>query len=166
MNKTLHITRRISHRASLTCLLIAIVLILFALAANCQPAQAHMKMFGGTNNIAATATNTYAIVMPVGEFDNVGFQLSAKPLSSSTGSITFRIAKGDNQLAFESTPSLSSTLTFAGTGYVTNFVAFDCSGASHLLIVAGENTNAMAVTNIVAIFRPKATKVLATPSTQ
>jgi len=151
-------------------LFLAIVMSLgsLALPAHAQKAGLYgTSLNGGTNNIAATATNTYTIDIPVGEFDSVGLQLSAKPLSTSTGTLPFRISKScDGGSSFESVPSLSSTITFAGTGQVTNISVFSVPGVSHLRIVSGENTNAMAVTNILAKVRLKAPKVLHVQGTQ
>lgn len=122
---------------------------------------------GGTNNIAATATNTYAITQNVSEFDNVGATLNFKSTGANTGTQVVRIARSwDNGSTYESTPGLSLSVAANGTSTVVAGAKLDCSGVTNLKIVSWENPGASPITNAVVKFRPTATKVYAVPSTQ
>jgi hypothetical protein len=147
-------------------ILIASVL---ALSAHAQRAGFYpTSLNGGTNNVAAAATNTYTIVQTVSEYDNVGFQVSFKSVGTNLSTITFGVSKSaDSGTTFESTPSLYLSVAANGTNTVTAFAPFSVVGVSHVKLGPVGNPNGgSALTNVVASFRLNAPKRLTAPGTQ
>jgi len=114
---------------------------------------------GGTNNVAATATNSpTTAIISVEEFDRVGVTVSAKPISTSTGTVVFKFADSVDGTNYETTPSHTVTLTLSGTSTTTQTAQFDTFGTAGLQLVSIGSTNAMAVTNLTVSVRLKAPK--------
>lgn len=114
---------------------------------------------GGTNNIAATTTNSpSADTIAVSEFANVGYQITVKPLSSSTGTVVFNFAQSLDSTTYESVPQHTVTCTLNGTSAITTVGNLSIPSAGTLKLVSIANTNAMAITNIAIVYRLKAPK--------
>lgn len=110
---------------------------------------------GGTNNIAATSTNTYTTaVIDVNEFDNVGYRISIKPISTSTGTVVFSFSDGIGN-TYESTASRTVTVTLSGTNTIETVGNFQTPGSGQLMLGTITSTNAMAMTNIVVQLNKK-----------
>lgn len=142
--------------------LIALALLAPTFTIHAQDARVYAtSLNGGTNNVAATATNTYAISIPCSEHQYTGLTIEATPSASSTGSLLFRISKAIVPGEPETVPSAAALVTFKGTGAVRSYTSIDTGGAAVLYITAGENTNAAYATNIVVKYRPKQTRITA-----
>ena len=110
---------------------------------------------GGTNNIAAASTNTYTTaVIDVNEFDNVGYRISIKPVSTSTGTVVFSFSDGVGN-TYESTASRTVTVTLSGTSTIETVGNFSTPGSGQLQLGTITSTNAMAMTNIVVQLNKK-----------
>lgn len=115
---------------------------------------------GGTNNIAATSTNTVTDSINVSEFDNIGYQITVKPISTSTGTVVFKFADSLDSTSYESVPSRTVTCTLNGTAAVTTVGNFTIPSTGTLRLASIISTNEMAITNIAIVYRVKAPKRL------
>jgi len=112
---------------------------------------------GGTNNIAATTTNSpTADTISVSEYANVGYQITVKPISTSTGTVVFNFAQSLDSTSYETVPQHTVTCTLNGTGAITTCGNFSIPSAGTLKLATIVNTNAMAITNIAIVYRLKA----------
>lgn len=115
---------------------------------------------GGTNNVAATSTNAVTDSISVSEFDNVGYQITVKPISTSTGTVVFKFSDSLDSTSYESVPSRTVTCTLNGTSAITTVGNFTVPSTGTLRLASIVNTNEMAITNIAIVYRVKAPKVL------
>lgn len=114
---------------------------------------------GGTNNIAATTTNSPSSdAIAVSEFDNVGYQITVKPISTSTGTVVFSFAQSLDSTTYETVPQHTVTCTLNGTGAITTVGNLSIPSAGTLKLASIANTNSMAITNISIVYRLKAPK--------
>lgn len=113
---------------------------------------------GGTNNIAATSTNAPGDTFAVSAYDNVGYQITVKPISTSTGTVVFSFADSLDSTTYESTPSRTVTVTLAGTGAITAVGNWTTPSSATLKLASIVSTNAMAMTNIAIAYRVNAPK--------
>lgn len=114
---------------------------------------------GGTNNIAATTTNSPSSdTFSVSEFSDVGIQVTVKPLSSSTGTFVLTLAESLDSTSYEAVGAHTITCTLNGTSAITTVTNFSVPSAATLKLVTLANTNAMAMTNIAIVYRLKAPK--------
>jgi hypothetical protein len=146
-----------SQKFSVRLLLSALALAVFALLVTPPAAEAQYVgngfdtiVNGGTNNIAAGATNVYtnSIISPVkSEYlaVGVGYNFTVAPIGV-TPTATLRLQRSLDGSNWESTPFhvLSPNGATNSVVWVTNFVI----GASQYFRVSGvENTNSSAITN-------------------
>lgn len=133
------------------------IAIIAALAALAAPALAQYdvsafqvtSLNGGTNNVAATATNTYAITMDVGRQAFTGLQITTAFTGAGTGTLQLRFARSVDGVTWETNPGVI-VQTAAGNGVtpVTSFAVQQVDGIRFLRLVGVANTNAVAATNI------------------
>lgn len=139
--------------------LLAVAAIAIVPSANAQKAGSYTTTLnGGTNNVAATATNTYTAAITCEDYDNVGLDLSFKAVSSLTGNITVRVAKACVSGNYESVPTTVITIPANGTTVVNYPLNITTPSAIALKLTSIENTNSVAITNVTASWRLKAPK--------
>ena len=113
---------------------------------------------GGTNNVAATSTNTVTdSYIAVSEFDTIGVAITLRPVSTSTGTVVFNFAEAIGDY-YETTPSHSITVTLSGTNTITTPGNFTVANAGTFALVQTVSTNAMGMTNVIIEVRLKAPK--------
>lgn len=104
---------------------------------------------GGTNNVAATATNTLASDIVVARSDGAGVFLSAKALAAHTGDVIFVFKRGVDSAAVESAETFRITLVAAGTATVNLYTNLAIGHEQFIRLTAIENATGVAVTNVV-----------------
>lgn len=106
---------------------------------------------GGTNNVAATATNTYTLpVMNLRQDEQIGVFISFKMPVAGNSNCTVRFARSLNGTTWETTPSLVVTATT--TNFCTN-LTFGAVG--YLRPATVENVNIVALTNVTVSYSIK-----------
>jgi hypothetical protein len=148
------------------------------LDAQAQKAGVYALSLNATNQIAATSTNSFVtlngtqlatngLFLTCSEFDYVGASLSAQGSGADTGTLIVRLSKSMNGgVTFESTPSLSVTLTKNGTNVVCVNSYLDCHGVTTLAVNAVEHLGTTTATNVQFSLNLKANKVGARQATQ
>lgn len=104
---------------------------------------------GGTNNIAASATNTYNIdfVLPQNT-RMLSLEAVAALNGAGTGTGKFNLSKSVDASTNSYVAVTNVTLTFNGTTAVQAIVDVDPGGARYWRWTTGANTNSAAMTNI------------------
>jgi hypothetical protein len=131
---------------------------LLAVAVLAAPFALHAQSYGvvtvisgGTNNVAATATNTYTLpVMNLRQDEQIGVAISFKMPVAGNSNCTVRFARSLNGTTWETTPSLVVTATT--TNFVTN-LTFGATG--YLRPATVENVNIVALTNVTVSYSIK-----------
>ena len=104
---------------------------------------------GGTNNVAATATNTPAAVgLTCAEQDQVALLVEHRGTGAGSGNVIYAFAKGLDAETVETTPSVTLTVPLNGTNTVRLLSEPTLGGAGYLQLVSIQNTNAVALTNL------------------
>ncbi|HNU53252.1 MAG TPA: hypothetical protein PKJ98_20360 [Verrucomicrobiota bacterium] len=105
---------------------------------------------GGTNNVAASATNAPADVgISCSEHDALALLVEQAGTGAGTGTVVYAFAKGLDASTVETTPSLTLTVPLSGTNAVRLLSEPSLTGCGYLRLVSIQNTNAVAVTNIL-----------------
>jgi hypothetical protein len=146
--------------------LLAVALVAFCVSftplCQAQPTGPVTVLNGGTNNVAAATTNTYALSYAISEVDNVGVQISLAGTAATPGAhtATFRFSKSMNGTTYETTPSQVFSLTPNGTNVVCLVTNITAPSAALLKLVSVENsnTNTIPLTNITVTLRYKSPK--------
>ena len=136
-------------------------IVLMAFTAQAQSPGVYTQISGGTNNVAAATTNSYATTsINVSEFDNVGIQLSFAGVGAGAGSAVTLV--GYRMLADEwdtDNPIVRMAPIGNGTNRVicsTNLSLPSAGAIGHWKI---ENPDAdTAITNVIVKIRMKAPK--------
>ena len=116
---------------------------------------------GGTNVVAAATTNEPAATFAVSEYGTVGIQITLAASTTNTTAVVFNFAKSLDSTSYETTPSLSVSVTPNGVASVTKIASLAVPDVAVLKLVSIENSNANGyVTNVAVRYRVKATKVL------
>ena len=114
---------------------------------------------GGTNNVLNAATNTYSITQVCGEFDHVGFVVSALGSGAGTGNVLFKFKRSyDNGVTYETVPSVVVTHVLNGAAQVVTCADITIYNDTHLKLSSIENTNSIYITNVIAKFGLKSPK--------
>lgn len=104
---------------------------------------------GGTNHVAATATNTPAAVgVTCAEQDQVALFIEQRGTGAGSGNVVYAFAKGLDTDTVETTPSVTLTVPLNGTNTVRLLSEPTLGGAGYLQLVSIQNTNAVALTNL------------------
>jgi hypothetical protein len=111
---------------------------------------------GGTNNVAATATNTYALRIDVPRATDLALYLSAKPLTTNIVTLAFSLQRSLDGVTADST--LPGVITLTGTtnsasptrvNLVTNIAT---GGIPYYFLTAVGNTEGVAATNLTVSY--------------
>ena len=140
-----------------------LILLDFSLAGFAQTAGIYTLggLNGGTNVVAAATTNSPAITFAVSEYDTVGIQVTLAASTTNTTAVVFKFAKTLDSTNYETTPSLSVSVTPNGVTSVTKVDSLSVANVAGLKLVSIENENANGyVTNVSVKYRVKAAKVL------
>lgn len=103
---------------------------------------------GGTNNVAATATNTLTSDIVVNRSNGVGIFVSAKALAAHTGTVIFVFKRGVDSAAIENYETFRVALTCAGTATVNLYTNLTLGHEQFIRLAAVENVTGVAVTNV------------------
>lgn len=133
--------------------LLALVAITITASAQYSSAVSETIMPGGTNNVAATATNDYSgfttgFIIRCKLQSYAGIYVSAKASDASTGTLPLKFAKSYDGTNFETVPSVTVTLTLTGTNTAKAFSAPQVDGVHSLKLATVGNANAVDVTNL------------------
>lgn len=107
---------------------------------------------GGTNNVAASATNTLT-AFATSEFDNVGLQFSFKGTGAGTSNIQLLAYRSLDNTTYETTPFLNSLVALNGTTLVNTMTNLNLPSTGYLKIVIGNTNASVAVTNLGVVYR-------------
>jgi hypothetical protein len=111
-------------------------------------------MNGGTNNVAATATNTYGnqfrIDVPKAEY--VDLYLSMALSGAGTSGVRFSLAQGADESTFETNNTYQFILLGNGTTPVNLVTNINVGAIPYLKLMNVGNSNAVAVTNITVSY--------------
>lgn len=116
---------------------------------------------GGTNNFAPSTTNATDYTIATSEFDAVGIQMSAVQWGTQTNTtLIARWQKTAGNSRYETTPSVTTLLTFAGSTNGVSFTEVPIPSVAGLQLTSVENTNLAVAyfTNVVIEVRFKAAK--------
>jgi len=143
--------------------LLSALVAIFALAlgALAQSPTVYTVLTGGTNVIAANTTNTPGNTFSVSEYASVDVQVTLKASTTNTTAVVFYFAKSLDSTTYETTPSLSCSITPNGTAEVSKVFNLSVPNVASLKLSHAENANANGyVTNVAVKYRLKAAKVL------
>jgi hypothetical protein len=112
------------------------------------------SLTGGTNNVAVSATNTYA-AFDVSGIDAFGFKLSFKGNGAGTSTVQILGYQGIDSDEYETTPSLSRLVTLNGTTLVCTNIDVSVPGGGSYKLVIGNTNGSVAITNITGKVRLK-----------
>jgi len=105
---------------------------------------------GGTNNVAATATNAPTdLGVNCSEQDQVAVFIQHAGTGAGSGVVVYSFAKGLDAASVETTPAVALAVPLSGTNTIRLLNEPTIGGCGYLKLVSIENTNAVAVTNIV-----------------
>lgn len=127
-------------------MLVTVALISAAVTVNAQIVSTGLS--GGTNNIAATATNTYTGVtfaLP-SNARTVSLEATAALQGAGTSAMTFAVSKSVSGIAYVAVTNV--VVTANGTNTVNAVVDIDPAGARFWKVTTGANLNATAATNV------------------
>jgi len=131
--------------------LLTLLLLCVSTMANAQSYGVVTLISGGTNNVAAAATNTYTVpVMRLLQDEQIGVFVSFKMPVAGNSNCTVRFARSLNGTTWETTPSLVVAATT--TNFITN-LTFGATG--YLRPSTVENVNAVALTNVTVSYSIK-----------
>lgn len=106
-----------------------------------------------TNNVAATATNTYAnqfrIDVPKAEYVELYISAAFSASGPAPQNLRFSIAQGADETTFETNNTYAFNLTGNGTTPVNLITNITVGAVPYLKIQSAGNTNAAYATNIV-----------------
>jgi hypothetical protein len=133
-------------------LILAVVVSGLLLTAHAQSPFAYRVLTllpGGTNNVAATATNTPAAVgVTCAEQDQVALFIEHRGTGAGSGNVIYAFAKGLDADTVETMPSVTLTVPLNGTNTVRLLSEPTVNGSGYLQLVSIQNTNAVALTNL------------------
>ena len=141
-----------------------IALVASTLVASAQLAAVYQvdRLNGGTNFVAAATTNTIGSTFNVSEYASVDIQITMKASATNVTPFIFNFSKTLDSTTYETTPSLTASLTPNGTNEVSKVYNFSVPNVAGLKLVSIENINANSYgTNISVKWRVKAPKTLA-----
>lgn len=126
----------------------SIALLIPAPTANAQAYKAPSLVTGGTNNIAAMATNVYGNTFTVAKQNDCGFSFKGKTTIDTNVTLTAVFAKSIDSTDYETAPSVLLSIPFAGTTnvFLTNIAV---NGVCSLKFVELRNTTYGVVTGLV-----------------
>lgn len=129
-----------------------LLLIAMAIPSSAQSYGTATAISGGTNNVAAGATNTYSSpVFDLRREPQIALLISYKQATAGSSNITVRFRKSIDNSTWEVTPSI---VIFANsTNFVTN--VGDIGAVGYIRPATVENTNALAITNVTVVYSIK-----------
>lgn len=139
--------------------LVTIIAAVFtALVANAANYSVIQPLFGGTNGIAATATNTYSLgsnyVYSFYNTTHAGIQPVVKLGGAGTSAVTFKFSTSMNGIDWL-TNTVSVAVTAAGTLQTSSILATNWSAVSAFRLESIENANANPVVSCNIYFNTK-----------
>lgn len=118
-------------------------------AAHAQYSLQTTTLNGGTNNVAASTTNSVtAPVIAATRASDVALQATFKLTGSGTSAVVFVFDESIDNSNWESA-SRTLSVTAAGTSTVSNVGNYTLGGAGYLRLSSVQNPNAAAITNLV-----------------
>ena len=107
---------------------------------------------GGTNNVAATATNTYSLRIDVPRTREFALQVSAKPIVTNVVTLSFRLYPSLDGTTSSSTEpvlvSLSGTTNAASPSSVSLITNITAGAVPYYILKPVGNTEGVAATNL------------------
>lgn len=103
---------------------------------------------GATNNVAASATNSYTSDIVLNRSDGLGLFVSCKAVAAHTGEVVFVLKRGVESSSVETAETFRISLTCAGTSTVNLFTNLTIGHEQFIRLTAVENVTAVAVTNV------------------
>ena len=137
-------------------IVVGIAVTSFVSPAQAQAARDFTLLSGGTNNLAALATNA-AVIQNVSEWNALSLQVTAKGQSGNASNAQFYVYRSIDAENYETDPTTVLQLRLNGTTTQSALTNVDSTGAASIKIVPA-NTNAVAVSNIVLKVRFKISK--------
>lgn len=139
---------------------LAFLILAASLAAFTASAQVQTKYVGtftgGTNNIAATATNTYAasvasagVVVDNAGYISIGTQFIASGANSGNVVLTFVPTDSSTNGSTIAGEAITLTIPANGTSQVNSVTNLFIGGTPTLLLKSAGNTGASAITNLL-----------------
>lgn len=104
---------------------------------------------GGTNNVAATATNTYNLEIPTIQYDQVGFTVAARASAAATGTFLLTFSRSYDGSNWATTTNDTIRVTLNGTNEVVHIANFDCPLDAKWRLNTVGSTNAVFITNLL-----------------
>ena len=138
--------------------ILAILAAVFAVSASAQTYGTTAVVSGGTNNVAATATNSYGTVINATRRDAIGLQFSFKCSGTTAvtgGDATLVFVKSLDGTTYDTSNTLRFTLAANSTSTVCLVTNVTLSSAGYLKLSTIENTTTNAITNVSVIYSAK-----------
>jgi hypothetical protein len=136
------------------CLLSVLTVLALPLAGQAQESYAGTTTLisGGTNNVAATATNTYSLRIDVPRTREFALHVSAKPLTTNVVTLRFWLYPSLDGTTYSSTEpvivSLSGTTNAASPSSVSLITNITAGPVPHYFLKPVGNTEGVASTNL------------------
>lgn len=133
-----------------------------SIAAHAQTPGVYTLMSGGTNFVAAGTTNGAVGTFNVSEYASVDIQITMKASNTNVTPVIFNFVKSLDGTTYETTTSLTASLTPNGTNEVSKVYNLSVPNVALLKLVSIENATLAAsssyVTNVAVKWRVKPTK--------
>lgn len=112
-------------------------------------------VLGGTNNVAATTTNTsFTTVVQATKALDIAIQPSFRLTGAGTSAVVIKFDESNDMLNWK-VAARSISVTANGTNTVSNVANFTVGGVGYLRLSQVENPNATAVTNLTVKYSQK-----------